>query len=108
MNFQRTLLYLGVLLSLIGTAGATSGKIPTPPQMQEMTDLNAGLKNVASALGVLVITYAGVKWVMSEGPQDRDEAKKTIIYVVVGLVVVSMSQDLTNALYNPVTGCLVQ
>jgi hypothetical protein len=87
-----------VLIALsIGLATVASATIP----IAQFTELNNGLKTVASALGTLVITYAGIKWIMSEGPQERDDAKKTIIYALVGLIIVSLADELVAALYHP-------
>ena len=108
MNGEKRILCIWLLLVLVNVVSANTGAASIPAQMSEMTDLNNGLKNVAAALGVLVITHAGLRWIMSEGAQERDDAKKTIIYVIVGLIIVSTSEDLTNALYKPVTGCLAE
>jgi len=87
------------MIALLFGIAAMASASPTP--IPELIDLNNGLKTIASALGVLVITYAGIKWIMSEGPQERDDAKKTIIYALVGLIIVSLADELVLALYHP-------
>ena len=87
-----------VMILLVGLA-AMAAAGPTMP-IPQLVELNTGLKTVASALGVLIITYAGIKWIMSEGPQERDDAKKTIIYAVIGLIIVSIADELVTALYR--------
>lgn len=90
---------MGLLLLLIKFASAT-----TIPQMSPVAELNVGLLNIASALGVLVITYAGIRWVASESPQEREDAKKTILYVIVGLIIVRLAHPLVQALYCDTAG----
>lgn len=91
------------ILLLLALAGCAAAGTTMPAFVAELEEVNIGLTTVASALGVLVITYAGIKWIMADNPQERDDAKKTIIYVIVGLLVVSMARDLVAALYNPAT-----
>lgn len=67
--------------------------------MSEIWNLKDGIATIASALGALVLAYAGLQWVMADSPQERDDAKKTIIYVMIGLFVVSATADLVQALY---------
>lgn len=92
------------MIALLFGIAAMASASPTP--IPELIDLNNGLKTIASALGVLVITYAGIKWIMSEGPQERDDAKKTIIYVVIALIVVALTKDLVHAIYCETTNNL--
>lgn len=75
-NTIRVVLYLTVLLLLVDYVTAVCSALPSVPQMSEVVDLNTQLNFLASALGVLVMTYAGIRWIMSDGPQERDDAKK--------------------------------
>lgn len=94
MEMNGKILAIGLLLLLAKLASAG-----TIPQMNKVVELNLGLKTVAAALGMLVIAYSGLRWVTAEGPQERDDAKKTIIYVIIGLIVVSLANELVQALY---------
>lgn len=93
---KRKTAALAVMLLTIAVSG-----LDWPPK--ELKELNHGLKQVAAALGAMVIAYAGLKWIMADNPQEREESKKTIIYAIIGLLVVSMAEDLVAALYRPVT-----
>lgn len=81
------------LVSLVYGAG------PLPPELSEIDNLKNGIATIASALGALMLAYAGLRWLMSDGPQERDDARKTIIYIIIGLVVVSATADIVQALY---------
>ena len=65
----------------------------------ELNEVNAGLRLVAAALGTLMLAILGVKWIMSDNPQERDDAKKGIIYVIVGLLLVSIASTLVDEIY---------
>lgn len=68
-------------------------------QKVNLWDIYVAVETIAAALGVLMIAYAGVMWIMAGGPQDRDDAKKTLIYVMVGLLVVALALDIVGAVY---------
>jgi putative Mn2+ efflux pump MntP len=62
-----------------------------------------GLKSVATALGYVLMMVMGVKWIVQESPNDRAEAKKGMMYIVVGLLLVASVDSLVQ-LANPVSG----
>ncbi|MBP7807549.1 hypothetical protein KA047_03585 [Candidatus Saccharibacteria bacterium] len=56
---------------------------------------------VAGALCVLIITIAGVQYIISQGdPQQTAKAKNTIIYAVVGLIIVMFAFAITKFVVN--------
>ena len=54
------------------------------------------LQNVAYALGLLMVVVLGVKYIVSDSAQERSDVKKGLIYVVIGLLVVSGFLRLIN------------
>jgi len=99
---RGSILLFCLLVFLIKAAGAD----PLPEGMQEIWDLVDGIKTVASALGALILTYSGIRWIMADSPSERDDAKKTIIYVVIALIVVALTKDLVHAIYCETTNNL--
>lgn len=83
------------LLFLLMTAGISSAV-----DTSEITALNAGLKTIGSSVGILVITYAGLRWIFYDNPQERDDAKKTIIYVMVGVFIIGNASEIVSAFYG--------
>lgn len=65
----------------------------------ELEELNDALVTVAAAMGVLMISIQGLKWITSDNPQDRAEAKKGLIYILVGLLVVALAAQIVLGLY---------
>lgn len=65
----------------------------------EMSDLVESLKTIAAALGILLIAIQGLKYVTAESPDDRAEAKKGLIWIIVGLLVAAVSAALVCGLY---------
>ncbi|MEI6237334.1 MAG: pilin [Candidatus Saccharibacteria bacterium] len=59
---------------------------------------------IGGVVAVIWIIYGGFKFVLSDGDSGRiQEARKTIIYGVVGLVVLLMAQILVTFILNAVT-----
>jgi hypothetical protein len=59
---------------------------------------------IAGAVAVIWIMYGGFKFITSDGDSGRiEEARKTILYGVVGLVVLLSAQVLVTLILNAVT-----
>ncbi|MFH1403162.1 MAG: hypothetical protein ABIH11_02715 [Candidatus Altiarchaeota archaeon] len=83
------------LLFLLSIISSTAASISLKDAVGSMCEL-------ADALGLLVIGIMGARWVIADSAQERSEAKKGIIYVVVGLLVVhSMGTLMTELYINP-------
>jgi hypothetical protein len=89
---RKTVRLFTALVLLILFAQQASAKL-------NLWEIYVAVETIAAALGVLMIAYAGVMWIMAGGPQDRDDAKKTLIYVMVGLLVVALAMDIVGAVY---------
>jgi len=48
---------------------------------------------VGYALAVLMIGYQGLKWSSSDSDQAREDAKKGIIYVIIGIFLLKVGGD---------------
>lgn len=91
--------FFAVAVMMLFLSPFAIAQTPLPPEMSEIFSLKDGIATVAASLGALMLAYAGLRWVMADGPQERDDARKTIIYIIIGLVVVSTTTDLVQALY---------
>jgi hypothetical protein len=49
----------------------------------------ADLHVIASALGTLMMIIMGIRWIMADSPNERAEAKKGMMYIVLGLLVIA-------------------
>jgi type IV secretory pathway VirB2 component (pilin) len=67
-----------------------------------MYQLNTALRNFAGALALLMLVIQGLRWVMSDSEGDRAEAKKGMIYIMVGLIVVYLAANIVCGLYGQV------
>jgi len=92
---KKTAAGLALLASSILNAGAAC---PTA-QTQELYDLSEALVMIAAALALALMAYQGLKWITADTPGDRSEAKKGMIYCILGLVVVAVAGFVVEGLY---------
>ena len=64
------------------------------------------MKSLAYALGWLMMVLMGIKWIIADSPNERAEAKKGMIYVIIGLLVVRSACNLICLYCNNVETAL--
>jgi len=67
---------------------------------EAMHEANTAIRWVGAALGVLMFAVQGLKWLSSDTPEGRADAKKGMIYVIVGLLFLRLAFGLTCGLYG--------
>ncbi|TSC58262.1 MAG: hypothetical protein Greene041619_693 [Candidatus Peregrinibacteria bacterium Greene0416_19] len=78
--------------SNLGGTGGVPGSAETNIRVTVLRLLNTVL-NFLALIAVIFIIVAGIRLIASQGEQEqKDKAKKTIIYVVIGLVVVLLAK----------------
>ena len=109
-----SLVFGGVLLATVATtvlqSGASTAKGNNQPDKLEgqegifkkVTDV---LLFLAGAVAVIVLIIGGIRYVISSGDSGQlQSAKNTILYAVVGLVVVIMAYAIVNFVINQFQG----
>jgi hypothetical protein len=87
MNVRSKLPLLLSLLNLLVLTAEAGGGGP-------MGTWLPGLEKLAYALGWMMMVIMGVKWIIADSPNERADAKKGMIYIVIGLLVVRSSGQL--------------
>lgn len=60
---------------------------------------------LVAVIAVIVIIYAGVKYILSMGEEDQaEDAKRMILYALIGLVVVGLSAVIVNFTLGAISG----
>ncbi|MFH1788014.1 MAG: hypothetical protein ABH834_01380 [Candidatus Altiarchaeota archaeon] len=85
MKKTHSILALAVVYFISGTAQAAT--------------LNEGLLTASAALGTLLIAVQGLRWIISESPKGRADAKKGIIWTIIGLIVAYLAINIVCGLY---------
>lgn len=91
---KRGLFLQLLVLSIFCLSVLVAAGPPTPPWNP------TSLQEMAAALGILLIFIMGLRWMVAESAQEREEAKKGIIYVCVGLLIVYSYSQIVNDLYT--------
>jgi len=64
---------------------------------QGILDILTVVLNFMALIAVIFIVIAGIRLVVSQGEeQEKDKAKKTILYVIIGLVVILIAQAIVS------------
>jgi hypothetical protein len=86
----------GPLPNIPGPTAADEGSI----RQVILSVLNFVL-NFLALVAVVVIVIAGIRLIVSQGEEEpREKAKKTIIYVVAGLIVILLAKVIVNFATN--------
>jgi hypothetical protein len=80
--FPRVLSVLSVLFVFSSIASATA-------DTGVDTQWICSMKLVSFALGWFMMVVMGIKWIVSENTNDRGDAKKGMIYIILGLLVIA-------------------
>ncbi|MBM3308941.1 MAG: hypothetical protein FJY77_01685 [Candidatus Altiarchaeales archaeon] len=85
---------------LAGTGTAAAGNPSTFDQA--IVDIENILLEVGSALGVLMIAIESLKWIAAQSPAERESAKKGVIYIMIGLLLLKVSEKLVKFLLKTI------
>ena len=84
--------------------------IPSPPppwQPKEIKvdtawvyELKNGVTTIALFVALIMLMIMGLKYILSESPEERQEAKMGLIYVIIGLLAVVLAAAIVSNLYT--------
>ncbi|MCX6695778.1 MAG: pilin [Candidatus Altiarchaeota archaeon] len=77
-----------------GTACMLPWGSPGPGEWGSFDDVRNGMTLIGASLAFILFVYQGMKWMVAEGPEDREDAKKGIIYLVIGMLLLVCSYSL--------------
>lgn len=66
--------------------------------MKPVKNIKEFLEKISYPIGFFMIVYMGIKWIISEGPEDRENARRGVIYVVIGLILLKSAVELVTYL----------
>ncbi|MBN2251730.1 MAG: hypothetical protein JW724_06630 [Candidatus Altiarchaeota archaeon] len=90
-KIRRTIV-LSILL--LGTYSAKADVIDT------IGGINNLLYGIAAGIAALMITLHGIKWKTASSPADREEAKRGIINVILGLIIIIIAASIVGMIYE--------
>jgi len=84
-----------------GGGTGTVGSVVVPPiNTQALDELETALMTIAAFIALVMIVIHGLKYLMAQSPQTREDAKQGIVYVILGLLLVVMATVLVKNLYE--------
>lgn len=94
---KRLMLFFLIPAAFALSMEVQAAKLP-PIFGQTMADVQTILLAVGSALAAAMIAWEGVKWITADNPAEREDAKKGVIYVMIGLVLLKSSNRIIEFL----------
>lgn len=61
-----------------------------------VSDINTVLYGIAAGIAILMITIYGIRWKVADTPHAREDAKRGIMNVVVGLAVIIIAASIVE------------
>ena len=77
-----------LVLSTLNLLTLTVSAGPVPPSWL------ASLATLAYALAWIMMVIMGMKWILADSPNERADAKKGMMYILIGLLVVRSANSL--------------
>jgi hypothetical protein len=56
------------------------------------------LQEMGVPIAFFMMLYMGIKWITAEGPEDRENARRGIIYVIIGTIMLVAGESLIEYL----------
>ncbi|MDD5112149.1 MAG: hypothetical protein PHG85_06360 [Candidatus Altiarchaeota archaeon] len=88
------------LAALIAVIVLSSGCTDLVALFIDLGELEVALFNLATALGALMLAIHGLRWLTSDTPETRDDAKKAITYIIMALILATVANQIVNAMYG--------
>ena len=67
--------------------------------LQTIGGVNNMLYGIAAGIAVLMITFHAIRWKTAGGPAEREEARRGIINVVLGLIIIILAATIVSMVY---------
>jgi len=100
-----TLILAAILATTASAAGVPYTGISAPVR-DILCGMWDGFKLVAAALAALVFVAAGVQWIYNaDDPGKRKAAKDIMIHVIIGLIIIGISNEFAKTISSTFQGC---
>ena len=100
---RRIEVVLLLALSFVYTASAET-IIPIGTDQVHVDTVTLIIGGIATGLAAVMLVLNGIKWITADDAQDRLEAKKAIIIILVALLMLVLAQFLVAMFFSMPTG----
>jgi len=103
MGKRSPILASGIILALASFAVAQD---ITSTVCEILLNIQWLLYMIAAGIGIVVMTFQGIKWIGSaEDPGARKQAKQGIVGVIIGLIIVLLAIWIVGLVFTTGTSC---
>jgi hypothetical protein len=96
MNARNRAILL--LASAASTVQAQCAITLSPAVGRAFTEVIVSIQTIGYPIGFIMMIYMGVRWFLAEGPEDRENARRGVIYIIIGIMLLRTADPLINYL----------
>lgn len=106
----RDLLNKNIIISAIlflfqfNIAFAQNYNLPNRPISEIITGIIEWLLGISLILAILVLVYGGILYITSAGSDRTEDAKKTITFAIMGILLIGISYSIISVIVEIITG----
>jgi len=86
------------LFSLLFLAALASAQCVDPIAQATANQMRSTLTAMGYPLALIMAAYMGIKWITSEGPEETENARRGLIYIAIGILVLRSGVELVTFL----------
>lgn len=101
---KRIIIPAVLLLSQFNIAYAQNYNLPNRPISEIITGIIEWLLGISLILAILVLVYGGIVYITSVGSDRTEDAKKTITFAILGILLIGVSYSIISAIVKIITG----
>ena len=83
---------------------AQTYNLPNRPISEIITSIIEWLLGISLILAILVLIYGGIVYITSVGSDRTEDAKKTITYAILGILLIGVSYSIIAVVVKIITG----
>ena len=65
---------------------------------QDLRNVMDYLRQIGYPIAFFMMIYVSIKWITAEGPEDRENGRRGIIYIIIGILLLRTGDDLVWSL----------
>lgn len=101
---KRIIIPAILLLLQFNIAYAQNYNLPNRPISEIITGIIEWLLGISLILAILVLVYGGIVYITSVGSDRTEDAKKTITFAILGILLIGVSYSIISVIVKIITG----
>lgn len=101
---KKIIIPVSLFLFQFNIAFAQNYNLPNRPISEIITGIIEWLLGISLILAILVLVYGGIVYITSVGSDRTEDAKKTITFAILGILLIGVSYSIISVIVKVITG----